>query len=75
MAREHEAEQAVRIAKLEAELAGMRRLEVLRRELLLEALGGLMCAEGQSLPSDDQIIMGHVREAIIMLRVAMKEVR
>ena len=34
-----------------------------------DARSHLICAMGQSLPSDDQIIMGHVRDAARLLEV------
>ena len=37
---------------------------------MLEAAESLRCADTQSLASDDQIIMGHVREAATVLRMA-----
>jgi len=42
------------------------------RELILEIHGHLGAAIIQSLPSDDQIIMGHVREAYAMLRTILE---
>lgn len=32
------------------------------------ALSHLQCAEAQSIPSDDQIIIGHIRTAIALLK-------
>jgi hypothetical protein len=36
--------------------------------LVREALSHLQCAESQSIPSDDQIIVGHIRTAIALLQ-------
>lgn len=41
---------------------------------LLDILGELSCAVGQSLPSDDQIIMEHVRTAERKVRELLHEV-
>ena len=42
------------------------------REAMREAWGDLACADTQSLESDDQIIMGHVRAAAAILRAALR---
>ena len=42
------------------------------RKQILDALSRLQVAEVQSLPSDDQIIMGHVRGAIATLKEALE---
>lgn len=36
--------------------------------LVREALSHLQCAESQSIPADDQIIIGHIRTAISLLK-------
>ncbi|MFG1399876.1 hypothetical protein [Roseixanthobacter pseudopolyaromaticivorans] len=41
------------------------------RDDLLKIIGHLGTAEVQSLPSDDQIIMDHVREALEIARAAL----
>lgn len=33
------------------------------REMIVDLWAHLQCAERQSIPTDDQIIMGHVRDA------------
>lgn len=43
------------------------------REDLLKIIGHLGAAETQSLPSDDQIIMNHVRAALEAARAAYSE--
>jgi hypothetical protein len=55
---------AARIAELEAENARL-------RASILEAYGEVGAAAMQSLDSDDQIIMGHVRDAARILRSAL----
>ena len=44
----------------------------IKKNLLEEAYSHLVGAEAQSLPSDDQIIMDHVRSAIALLKVLRK---
>ena len=54
-----------RIASLEAESERL-------RAAMLDALGEVGAADVQSLASDDQIIMGHVRDAASILHAALK---
>jgi len=42
---------------------------------LMEIYAHLKTAVVQSLPSDDQIIMGHVRDALVQTNEALAEVR
>jgi hypothetical protein len=42
-----------------------------QRQLIIDAWAHLACANSQSLDSDDQIIMGHVRDAVEALRKLM----
>lgn len=65
------ARQQAAIDALEQALAERDRL----REAAMEAHGGLRCADVQSLPSDDQIIMGHVREAANLLEAALRRIK
>lgn len=44
-------------------------------EILREIYGHLGAAETQSIPSDDQIIMGHVRDALAMVNDLMVSFR
>jgi len=54
-----------RIASLKAEIERL-------RAAMLDALGEVGAADVQSLASDDQIIMGHVRDAASILHAALK---
>lgn len=42
---------------------------------LMEIYAHLQTAVVQSLPSDDQIIMGHVRDALALVGEALRELR
>lgn len=42
---------------------------------LIEIYAHLQTAVVQSLPSDDQIIMGHVRDALVQTNEALAEIR
>lgn len=55
------------------DLVALRAENARLREVMREAWGSLACADMQSLPSDDQIIMGRIREAATMLRMAMRD--
>lgn len=58
------------IDELRHEVTRLRERDAHLRAAMLEAEGSLRCADVQSLASDDQIIMGRVREAATVLRVA-----
>lgn len=59
---------AIRISELVNRNANLREGLAKSKAMALEMIGHLGAADTQSLPTDDQIIMGHVREALHIAR-------
>lgn len=46
-----------------------------QRQIILDAWAHLACANSQSIETDDQIIMGHVRDAAEALHKLLEQTR